>query len=834
MISLFNKKTTIVFSLVLPFILSNYAIATFDASLESIEIKNAHDDNIYSGGDSFYVSCKIKNTGDEPIYGSNYIIRIYAGDYLIGSKYGVSIGIGEEKTVDVRCELKTDIPNNSYTIWGKLFITDSDSNNNVASISPDIIVLTLPDIAVKDVDVLGGNYFKQGDSIVIQTLIKNHGYITATNISVEYYIDNNMIGSTSRSDLDSKQEDTFRTVCKIPDSLPDNYYTVRAEVACTDDENADNNEFSSSSFWIGSRPDLEVQSVQAANGTYMPGDEIVIYSLVKNIGDDESNAYTIDFYASIDETITTQDYHIGYVEREGLAPGEQKSCNTSCSLPLNIPAAECYIGIIVTSINENSLNNNSGYDSDAVQCIHPENYICGHIDYAFPDYNNQAIRYALVKFSDTIRVENSYESRYIGQTYTDNAGNYGAIVPIDELSTTYVRVHVLTKSGSDVYPGANSAICTVMSETLEQVYRYTSRTYIHPQGGSLIVNMTIPDNWRPFLVFDSIIQSFHKAKKFFGIEMEEINTYWPSQANASYYYPDVGIFISRDDEWDRDLIMHEYGHYIATVYDFAQGDVGDDPRHYWDYDLRYHPVDRTEEHASNLAFRESWPTLFSIAAQYGDKNYPHSGDTMYQDYYSYYDYLFQFDLEQDTFDNDSPGEYYGNMNCCSLWDIFDDNRDRLSFQETVVDPGLDRTWTIMRDRSPKNLNDFWISWYNRFYDEDDIEGVKWIFSRHNMTFAESSELPPTSQNHAPVANAGPDQVVEQNRLDGAVVYLNANGSYDPDGDGLSYTWRRYSEQYQGKNVQVLVPVGYATFELEITDGEFKSWDTVEVQVIAAD
>ena len=41
-------------------------------------------------------------------------------------------------------------------------------------------------------------------------------------------------------------------------------------------------------------------------------------------------------------------------------------------------------------------------------------------------------------------------------------------------------------------------------------------------------------------------------------------------------------------------------------------------------------------------------------------------------------------------------------------------------------------------------------------------------------------------NHAPIANAGPDQ----SRVEGSGVTLNGAASSDPDGDTLSYFWRQ--------------------------------------------
>ena len=93
-------------------------------------------------------------------------------------------------------------------------------------------------------------------------------------------------------------------------------------MTCSDDKNPDNNyKNTGTTFWVGKLFDLDVKSVQAASGTYMPKDTIDIYSLVENVGDDTSSDYTIDFYMSTDKNISARDYRIGRLKRKSLEPG---------------------------------------------------------------------------------------------------------------------------------------------------------------------------------------------------------------------------------------------------------------------------------------------------------------------------------------------------------------------------------------------------------------------------------------------------------------------------------------------------------------------------------
>lgn len=254
-----------------------------------------------------------------------------------------------------------------------------------------------PDLAVQSVDATNGTY-QPGDQIVVYNLVRNIGEQSSNNYTVDFYASTNTnittsdykIGHVSRSGLAPGAQHSYNTTCQFPpngyDGSPipaDNYY-IGIIVTCSNDNNSSNNKgYDSTTVSVVEppSPDLAVQDVDATNGTYQAGDQIDVYNLIKNIGGQTSNSYTVDFYASTNTTITASDYKIGHVSRSGLAPGAQHSYNSHCYFPPNsydgnpIPEGDYYIGIIVTCSNDDNPSNDKGYDSSPVTVKWPEYYL---------------------------------------------------------------------------------------------------------------------------------------------------------------------------------------------------------------------------------------------------------------------------------------------------------------------------------------------------------------------------------------------------------------------------------------------------------------------------
>jgi len=161
--------------------------------------------------------------------------------------------------------------------------------------------------------------YRPGDSINITTTIKNVGNFSSSDYNVDYFATDDsttslLIGSLERDGLEPGEEDTFETLCQFPVNIPPDYYSIEVVITCQNDIDENNNyKESSISVLVSTMEDLAVELVDVNNVIYMPGDQINVYTLIKNVGDKPSAAYTVNFYASGDMTITNQDLCIGTV-----------------------------------------------------------------------------------------------------------------------------------------------------------------------------------------------------------------------------------------------------------------------------------------------------------------------------------------------------------------------------------------------------------------------------------------------------------------------------------------------------------------------------------------
>lgn len=113
--------------------------------------------------------------------------------------------------------------------------------------------------------------------------------------------------------------------------------------------------------------DLALTLIDVPDGAYLPGGNIVIHNITENVGTETSNPYDIDFYASLDMTITAADEHLGgFPSNPPIGPGGIDDFFDTLTLPKDLmPLGPWFIGGIVTVVDADP-NNNTNHDATPI------------------------------------------------------------------------------------------------------------------------------------------------------------------------------------------------------------------------------------------------------------------------------------------------------------------------------------------------------------------------------------------------------------------------------------------------------------------------------------
>ncbi len=371
--------------------------------------------------------------------------------------------------------------------------------------------------------------------------------------------------------------------------------------------------------------------------------------------------------------------------------------------------------------------------------------IHGRMEYIDINGASRPIKYAKIEIRDRDLV---FDDVY--ETYTNGSGNYDITIQNREIDGSGADLIITLFAQGSVAgnPFANHSIAVVRDPDIEVIYFFstdeTTPYYENNQSEDLNINFTFnnhPENGA-FSIYDSIVEGYLLVHQYFSETMPSIDVWWES--SSTFYRSggeQSGIHLVLGDRWDRDVILHEYGHFIQHTFGFQLGSVGSSTSHTWEADLRNWPVNRTDEEAMNLAFREAWPTWFSIASQYSKTT-----DPVYHDLDDANDipgnYNIENNLETDTSLNSfySPGEYFECLNGCLLWDIYDANNHSLDNNDTLS-LGHDEIWNVVNGvDKPDNIVGFWDSWFGQYGYA--LEMTR-IFLDHNMSFIAQTPTGPS-------------------------------------------------------------------------------------------
>jgi len=111
--------------------------------------------------------------------------------------------------------------------------------------------------------------------------------------------------------------------------------------------------------------DVSVDTFNATDGAYEAGEDFRVQATLKNDDVESSGMFNVNFYASTDIIITTEDTLLATKSISNINAGETESIDESVDLPAGMLKGDYYIGIII-DIDDSDSSNNTVVDELAV------------------------------------------------------------------------------------------------------------------------------------------------------------------------------------------------------------------------------------------------------------------------------------------------------------------------------------------------------------------------------------------------------------------------------------------------------------------------------------
>ena len=227
---------------------------------------------------------------------------------------------------------------------------------------------------------------------------------------------------------------------------------------------------------------------------------------------------------------------------------------------------------------------------------------------------------------------------------------------------------------------------------------------VHARDSPYTISMTVTDPEKKgcWGIYDAILEAYQATETLFGYRIPKINVVWPWPWT---HFADLWLLqyigIESGYEWDKDVVDHEYGHWVMhQLYggNVPSVDYGPDGVHYW-----------SSHENAETAWVEGWANFYSVAIR-DDR------------------YFWSYDLESQW----PTGDDVEGAIACILWDIYDSpatDDDELSM-------GLAPIWDVMKNYVTSghhafNVHESWDGWFARGHDH--FQQMWDIFNAHGIS-----------------------------------------------------------------------------------------------------
>jgi len=311
-------------------------------------------------------------------------------------------------------------------------------------------------------------------------------------------------------------------------------------------------------------------------------------------------------------------------------------------------------------------------------------------------------------------------SELLGTVSTDNSGNFQFFVPNNDDGVLQNGRDIFV----DLYAISNGG--NVQSNSIGGQYFIESQTINDWAGGDLYLGSLKPADASGNAVYNILENLTLAYECVSGISTPppSVTVMWSEgNTDGTHYHSSSNqihlLGTSNDpDQFDDDILLHEYGHFLAAKYSYDKSAGGD---HSW-----------YGHYTAELAWSEGWAHFFSSACRNSNLQRDYTVGS-----------VSRLNLETPgTSGSDNEGAV-----AAILWDIFDSNSDGAD----NLSLGISRTWSIFDDGSTNRffnssklcvIKDFWDGWF--FLNYASGQQIWAIFNQYGVNYDITVPTNPTS------------------------------------------------------------------------------------------
>ncbi|MCA9298051.1 MAG: hypothetical protein KDA28_03235, partial [Phycisphaerales bacterium] len=329
---------------------------------------------------SYYVHNYSDDAFNGTVYVSVYLSTndtISTADTYLG-QYAFNWSTGPKGTAHLSYDtiapyIPSDTPSGQYYLGIIVNNADLTASNNDSSgqDAHPIFVVARPELDVRSVDAENG-FHCVGESMDVDFSVQNWGGANVPNWTARIKMSQDStitdsdwtVGTFNYGALNAGTTVNKSESITVPSFVAGPWYVgVIVETSSGEILESNNTRVDPTPINIGFCPDLHVVSVNAPDsGVFHRNDIMAVSTLVRNNGYTTSDHTNIHFYASTDTTITSRDYHLGWLQVSTPFAGQSVNFQANVGFP-SMPDGQYYIGVLVDSAEETDYSDNSGYDS---------------------------------------------------------------------------------------------------------------------------------------------------------------------------------------------------------------------------------------------------------------------------------------------------------------------------------------------------------------------------------------------------------------------------------------------------------------------------------------